>query len=226
MISFFKGNAMWALVAQSDFVSKLVLLALMLVSMACWTVFFYKLILLRAKERQMYKAIAQIQGSKNIVDLEKVELAQALRNTLPGYMLDGYVSYTRALIGNAQVIAPVQWERIQENMEHQVDEVMHTEESYLSVLSTSAAVGPLLGLFGTVWGLVHAFISISEQQSADIATVAPGIAEALITTLAGLIVAVPALMMYNYLMVRMRGFERLVIKFCDGLSGIMRDMLA
>ena len=81
---------------------------------------------------------------------------------------------------------------------------MRTEESYLPFLFTSASVSPLLGLFGTVWGLVHAFIRISEKQSADITTVAPGIAEALITTLAGLLVAVPALVMYHYLIAQIR----------------------
>lgn len=226
MISLFKGNAMWSLVAQSDFVSKMVLFSLLLLSVICWTVFFYKLILLRAKDRQMRRAVAQIQGSKNVADLEKVELAQALRHTLPGYILDNYVSYIRVLIGASPKISPHQFEDVQGHLEQQIDEVMHTEESYISILSTCAAVGPLLGLFGTVWGLVHAFISISEQQSADIATVAPGIAEALITTLAGLVVAIPALAMYAYLMVRIRAFERLVVKFCDGLSGVMRDMLA
>ena len=78
-----------------------------------------------------------------------------------------------------------------------VDVVMAHEESYVSLLATSAAIAPLLGLFGTVWGLVHAFMSIHELQSADIATVAPGIAEALITTLVGLMLAIPALVMFN-----------------------------
>lgn len=226
MISLFQGNAMWALVAQSDFISKMVLFSMLLLSVICWTVFFYKLILLRAKEAQMKKGIAQIQGSKSLLDLEKVELARSLQNTLPGHILDGYSSYARALIGNSPTIAPKQWEHIQMHAAQQFDEVMYNEESYISILSTCAAVGPLLGLFGTVWGLVHAFISISQQQSADIATVAPGIAEALITTLAGLVVAIPALAMYAYLMVRIRAFERLVVRFCDGLSAVMRDMLA
>ena len=72
------------------------------------------------------------------------------------------------------------------------------------MLSVSAAVSPLLGLFGTVWGLVHAFVRIGELQTADIATVAPGIAEALITTLAGLMVAIPALVMYHYVANKIR----------------------
>ena len=84
-----------------------------------------------------------------------------------------------------------------------VDAIVVHEESYLPFLSTSAAVAPLLGLFGTVWGLIHAFMRISEKQVADITTVAPGIAEALVTTLAGLFVAIPALIMFNYLNIQL-----------------------
>ena len=76
--------------------------------------------------------------------------------------------------------------------------ILH-DEAYVPILSSCAAVAPLLGLFGTVWGLIHAFLQISQTQVADLATVAPGISEALITTLAGLMVAIPALIMYNYL---------------------------
>ena len=85
----------------------------------------------------------------------------------------------------------------------------------LSILSTSAAVSPLLGLFGTVWGLIHAFIRISERQSADIATVAPGIAEALITTLTGLAVAVPSLIMFNYCRSQVGKIEQMFLTLSD-----------
>src|SRR5690606_39141859 len=96
------------------------------------------------------------------------------------------------------------WQHIERNIDQLVDDVLTHEESYLPVLSTSAAIAPLLGLLGTTWGLVHSFMRISEKQTADIATVAPGIAEALVTTFAGLVVAIPALIMYNYLVVQVR----------------------
>ncbi len=73
----------------------------------------------------------------------------------------------------------------------------------------------MLGLFGTVWGLVHAFVSISQKQSADIATVAPGIAEALITTLAGLMVAIPALVMFVYLNTMVKDIEQKSMNLAD-----------
>ena len=79
----------------------------------------------------------------------------------------------------------------------------------------SAAVAPLLGLFGTVWGLVHSFMAIGMQQSADIATVAPGIAQALVTTLVGLCVAIPAVALASYLHGQICGIEQLLYNFAQ-----------
>ncbi len=71
-------------------------------------------------------------------------------------------------------------------------------EKRLIILSTTVSVSPFLGLLGTVWGIMNAFLSIGITGSADLASVGPGIAEALITTAAGLGVAIPALIAYNF----------------------------
>lgn len=68
----------------------------------------------------------------------------------------------------------------------------------LSLLATAASVCPFVGLFGTVWGIMSSFLNISAKGSTNIVVVAPGIAEALITTIAGLAVAIPAMIAYNY----------------------------
>jgi len=72
----------------------------------------------------------------------------------------------------------------------------------MSVLATTASVSPLIGLLGTVYGIMYSFISIQQMGNATIATVAPGIAEALMTTIAGLCVAIPALVGHNFLSIR------------------------
>ena len=110
-----------------------------------------------------------------------------------------------------------EWDLFQQHMDQNIEEIVYHEQSYLAILSTGAAVSPLMGLFGTVWGLVRAFVSISEKHSADIATVAPGIAQALITTLAGLAVAVPALIMFNYCMSQVRKIDQLFTMLSDRL---------
>ena len=80
----------------------------------------------------------------------------------------------------------------------------------------------MIGLFGTVWGLMHSFMSIAQKHTADIVTVAPGIAEALLTTLAGLMVAIPALIMYHYLTHRVRLLEHDLYKLSDVIVRIVQ----
>ncbi|GAH15718.1 unnamed protein product, partial [marine sediment metagenome] len=125
------------------------------------------------------------------------------KNTLPGYFLSKNLTFLKSMLvfdpeTEKAEIGSREWDLFIQYIDQRLEEVIYREQSYLTILSTTAAVSPLLGLFGTVWGLIHAFVRISERQSADIATVAPGIAEALITTLAGLAVAVPSLIMFNY----------------------------
>src|SRR6185436_18291996 len=100
---------------------------------------------------------------------------------------------------------------VQENNSQIIDDMMYQEESYLTLISTSGGVATLLGLFGTIWGLIHSFVRISELKSADVLTVAPGIAEALITTLVGLMVAIPAIVMFNFLSTQNREIEQRLV---------------
>jgi len=83
--------------------------------------------------------------------------------------------------------------------------VMHEAnklQRWMSFLATTATASPLIGLLGTVWGIMNSFISMNLQGNASIATVAPGIAEALTTTIAGLLVAIPAMAGHNLLSIR------------------------
>ena len=74
-----------------------------------------------------------------------------------------------------------------------------TLETHLTFLATVGSTSPYVGLFGTVWGIMHAFIEIAEQQNTNLAVVAPGIAEALLATGLGLLAAIPAVVFYNKL---------------------------
>ncbi len=220
---YFAGNSLWYLVKQSDPISKLVLLILFGISVLCWTVFLSKLILFYMRCRSLRKAHRQLQAVKSIDDL--VLIANHFAGTVPGQLLSQCLLTLDTLLRRQPGRTIRNWDLVQYHIDQAVDALVANEESYLSTLSTSAAVAPLLGLFGTVWGLVHAFIRISEKQSADITVVAPGIAEALLTTLAGLMVAIPALIMYNYLVVRVRRVEHQIVQFADQISLIMQQSL-
>ncbi len=218
------GNSMWHLVMQTDAVSKCVLLILLAMSVTCWAIFLYKLMLLRVKKRQMKSILNKMKTLQTIDELFLVAAVAA--GSLPGFFLSKNLSYLKIVLQSRSPeeklsLTKSEWELVQEHSYQTIDSIIENEESYLTVLSTSADVATLLGLFGTVWGLVHAFISISERQSADITTVAPGIAEALLTTLGGLMVAIPALVMFSYLRSQLRTLERQ----CETLAEKMRSII-
>jgi len=148
-------------------------------------------------------------------------------NPLPGFFFGKTLVAIKRFakehsLGATQLLSLQEYEFVREHMEQTTAQLVAAEESYISVLSMSVSVSPLMGLFGTIWGLIHAFVRIGEFQSADIATVAPGIAEALITTLAGLMVAIPAAIMFNVVTNRLRDFERQMFLLTDAVASILQ----
>jgi biopolymer transport protein TolQ len=96
----------------------------------------------------------------------------------------------------------------------------------LNVLATVGSISPFVGLFGTVWGIKTAFEQISVQQNTNLTTVAPGIAEALVTTAIGLIAAVPAVIAYNWLSGEAQRIGAQLEGFADEFSVILsRQMM-
>ena len=122
-------------------------------------------------------------------------------------------------LGNASQGRDVMKESIQEAASH----VVHELERYLNTLGTIAAVAPLLGLLGTVMGMIKGFAEIMAQGTGNASVLAGGISEALITTAAGLSVAIPALVMHRYFVGRIDaiviGLEQETIKLVDAMHG-------
>lgn len=94
-------------------------------------------------------------------------------------------------------------------------------ETGLPILATIGSVSPYIGLFGTVWGIMHSFLSLANQQQATLAAVAPGIAEALIATAMGLVAAVPAVVAYNHFSSAVDRLLHSYDAFSDEFSGIL-----
>jgi biopolymer transport protein TolQ len=93
-------------------------------------------------------------------------------------------------------------------------------------LATTGNTAPFIGLFGTVWGIMNAFVGIGQKGSANLAVVAPGISEALVATAAGLAAAIPAVIAYNFFMSKIRVVESELDSFsADLLNIIERDIL-
>lgn len=202
------GNALWAMIAQSDAITITVLVFLLGMSILCWSVFIYKYIIIKKIQKEIAAAFTKLQFIKSIDELSLISTQYA--GTAVGSLLREIVQTTKELVqadNNLSILSEQKWHMIQVAADQKINALTHEQEAYLPVLSTSAAVATLFGLFGTVWGIIHAFLGISQNHNADIATVAPGIAEALITTLGGLIVAIPSLIMYNFLASRVNSIE-------------------
>ncbi len=192
MVTVFSGG-LWALIQQSDTPSKIILMVLLAVSIMCWSLFLY--MLLRMREQRFYVArfIQKISVSH---DVSVITHTATQQDSLAGQYAHRIAELLKT-VGSVRGLDDRGWELLQQNLLQRAEQLLAYNEFASMALSTSASIAPLLGLLGTVWGLVHAFMNIAVTQSADITAVAPGIAEALITTIAGLLVAIPALVMYN-----------------------------
>jgi len=100
----------------------------------------------------------------------------------------------------------LRYEVTQRAMDRSASEETAALERHVGFLATTGSVSPFIGLMGTVWGVMSSFLNIGAQGSASLVVVAPGIAEALIATVAGLAAAIPAVVGYNHLVGRLREF--------------------
>lgn len=98
-------------------------------------------------------------------------------------------------------------------------------EAHLGTLATVGSISPYIGLFGTVWGIMHAFIALAAVKNATLSMVAPPIAEALIATAMGLFAAIPAVMFYNRFVTKVEALENRYINFMDEFATILNRRL-
>jgi biopolymer transport protein TolQ len=109
----------------------------------------------------------------------------------------------------------LRYEIAQRAMDRTASEEVANLERHVGFLATTGSVSPFIGLAGTVWGVMSAFLNIGAQGSASLVVVAPGIAEALIATVAGLAAAIPAVVGYNHLLGRLRDFSNATAQFAS-----------
>lgn len=205
----FTGNALCQLVGHSDLVTKFVLLLLLIMSVICWTIALVKVSRIWVKVKQLQSIRRLLEKANNQQELSVVATQLPLNDS--GMLLKDII----LLVQHERPTDIIGWESLSFKVHQYVDDMITEIERYVPFISTSAAVSTLIGLFGTVWGLIHSFVRISEKQAADIVTVAPGIAEALITTLAGLMVAIPALVLFHYVVSTIHGFENQLRRCVD-----------
>lgn len=204
--SFFNG-AVWQLVKQMDWIAIGILLGLFCLSVLCIAIMAFKYTLFRQQRQSLSSLLQNLASITTFNDL--IGISKGYTDALGGKLLLGNLTTIKQLSGSTEnpIFTSQDLETIDFSGNQLIDQLLLEEETYLPILSICAAVSPLIGLFGTIWGLIHAFVDISQEKSADIATVAPGMAEALIVTLAGLLVAIPALVAFHYFSHELRKFE-------------------
>ncbi len=218
---------LWQIISTTDFMTKGVLLLLLSMSIICWALGFYKKMVIAAKIKALKQAQGLLHNTKSMDDF--LARLSVMHDTFAGQLISSFLADFKKLLKIYESgdigLADRDWYLLQSAIGQRVEAVLVQEEFLIPILSTNAQAAPLLGLFGTVWGLIHSFMGIVQQRSADITAVAPGIAEALVTTLAGLVVAVPALALFNYLQGQMRQLEQEVIELADTSLWIFRGVL-
>ncbi|MFQ5822951.1 MAG: MotA/TolQ/ExbB proton channel family protein [bacterium] len=201
----------WDLVLNAGIVAKVVLAILLLFSVVSWAIILEKFRVfkrLRKESEEFLLLFRKHKGTREILQAgRKFPTNPFVVVFKEAYWLMNKEEATyesSSMAGTVEIMREQRTKKTysSEDFVRLFDSVVSREvlglEKYLVFLATTGSVSPFFGLFGTVWGVMSAFMAIGYTGSADLSVVAPGIAEALITTVAGLGAAIPAVIAYNY----------------------------
>jgi len=195
LVSLFIGGEIINLVSESGPVAKAVLLILLLFSIFSWSIILSKWTSLRRARAQSGRFLRAFRKAQKLQDVMAVS-EQFKPSPLVPVLENGYEEFRKA----GKLTA------VQRATQIASSEELTRLERRLPWLATTGAVTPFIGLFGTVWGIIDAFHSLGNANAATLRAVAPGISEALITTAAGLVAAIPAVIAYNQFTSHLREF--------------------
>ncbi|SHL31210.1 Cell division and transport-associated protein TolQ [Roseovarius litoreus] len=189
--------SLWGLYARATIIVKLVMWMLVIASFWAWSIIIQKIILYR-KARADAAAFDRRFWSGEPLDELFDEIGPEPSGRSERIFAAGMMEWRRSHRNDGGLIAGAT-ARIDRSMDVAISKETEELQSGLQILATIGSTTPFIGLFGTVWGIMNAFIEIAEQQNTSLAVVAPGIAEALLATGLGLLAAIPAVIFYNKL---------------------------
>lgn len=207
-----------SLIGNATLLSKAVLTSLALLSVASWAIILYKLFAFSRSARQSSSFLEVFRRSSKFSEVQAVCKSLG-ESPLVGLFSAGYAELTSQLRQSGQAGdavthptggAPRPTLKSLASVDRALLRASGVElnklESQIPFLASTASIAPFIGLFGTVWGIIAAFVGIGASGSTNLAVVAPGIAEALVATAAGLVAAIPAVYAYNHLSNRVKLF--------------------
>lgn len=186
----------WSVLAESSGIVLFVLVLLAVASVASWFLIGYKALVMQRAQRQSAAFIDRFWATR---DLDEVETtAQQLpASPVSAVFLSGY-DELRKVVDEGGKTSEYGLENVERAMRRASANEVNSLDRFLPFLATVGSTSPFIGLFGTVWGIMKAFMEIAQLEQAGIDVVAGPIAEALIATAVGLMAAIPAVMAYNF----------------------------
>jgi len=186
-----------ALFGRATLIVKVVMIMLILASVWCWAIIVDKAVQYRRARREAGRFDRAFWSGEPLDQLFE-EIGPSPKGQSEKIFAAGMLEWRRSHRQDGGLIAGAQ-ARIDRSMDVAIAKEAAGLQRGLPVLATVGSTAPFVGLFGTVWGIMNAFIEIAEQQNTNLAVVAPGIAEALLATGLGLLAAIPAVIFYNKL---------------------------
>jgi biopolymer transport protein TolQ len=208
------------LVTQASFVVQVVMAGLVIVSLVSWTVIFGKLFGLAQVKGRNDDFEREFWSGRSLTELNQAATTKPQTAPIERIFASGMREFLK--LREKRLDAGAQLDGARRAMRASYHRELDVVESNLSFLASVGSVSPYVGLFGTVWGIMHAFVGLSNLQQVTLATVAPGIAEALVATAIGLFAAIPAVVAYNRFA---RDIDRIAIQletFIEEFSNILQ----
>jgi biopolymer transport protein TolQ len=215
-----------AVFLRADIVVKVVLIGLLAASLWSWTVIIDKLVRFAVLNRQADRFENQVASGRSLEEIAQ-EAGPEPRHALPK-MLQAALRDWREGRGQAagETATALLLQRIDRGLDSIIAREAGRAEDGLGSLAIVATSSPFIGLFGTVWGIMHAFQAIALQKNTNLSVVAPSIAEALFATAVGLAAAIPAYIAYNKFSTDAGKFASRLESFADELSAAVSRRLA
>jgi biopolymer transport protein TolQ len=213
-----------SLVMDASWVVQLVIAGLLMMSLASWAVIFAKLSGLARVRSRNDQFEQEFWSGRNLNDLYQNAANRPDASSMERLFASGMREFLK--LRERRLDTGAQLDGARRAMRASLQRELDAIEGNLGFLGTVGSVSPYIGLFGTVWGIMHAFVGLSNLQQVTLATVAPGIAEALVATAIGLFAAIPAVIGYNRFA---RDIDRIAIQlesFTEEFSNILQRNVA
>lgn len=204
---------------QAHFVVKLVMMGLIGASIWSWAIIINKQLMLMRMKKRMDEFEDTFWSGQSLDDLYR-GLSTKVNDGFANLFVAAMSEWRRAFEGSGRGFASLQT-RIDKVLDVSISREVERLESKLLVLATIASVGPYIGLFGTVFGIMTTFRSIAASKNTSLAVVAPGIAEALFATAIALVAAIPANIFYNKFVKDVSRTQGRLESFADEFSAIL-----